>query len=179
MKKTTALIALSLGLLGGIAANTAWGQAQEGDLKAAFVYNFAKFVEWPVENLPAGAPLQVCWFGPADGLGAALPKLEGKAAQGHEIRVRTVQARTEQLKSCHLLVVGDVETPRLHDIIRASNGLAALTVGTSERFVDAGGMIGLVTTNNKVQFEINLEAAQRANLRLVAQFVNLARTVRK
>lgn len=161
-------------------AGGAYAQSGEGEVKAAFVYNFAKFVDWPAEALgAAGSPLQICSLGSAgDPFLASLPKLEGKQAHGRDIKVRQLAGR-DSLKGCQMVVVGESENPRLPEILKSLAGQPALSVGAGERFTEAGGMIGLVTAGNKVQFEINLEAAQRANLRLAAQFVSLARNFRK
>lgn len=161
-------------------AGRAAAQSGEAEIQAAFVYNFAKFVDWPAEALgPAGAPLTLCALGnPGDPLLAALPKLEGKQAHGHDIKVRSLAPR-DSLKGCHIAVIGETEGVRPAEILKPLAGQPVLSVSAGERFIDSGGMIGLITVGNRVQFEINLEAAQRANLRLSAQFVSLARTVRK
>ena len=163
--------------------NTAWAQLGEGDLKAAFVYNFAKFVEWappPIDTLNASGNLfHLCTVGSEDSLLAALPRLEGKAVQGREIRVRAVQPRAEAIKGCHILVIGDSEAGRAAELARLATAQGALSVSAVEQFIESGGAIGLVTADNRIQFEINLESTQKANLKLAAQFVKLARKVKK
>ncbi len=167
--------------LGGPGA--AWAQLGEGDLKAAFVFNFAKFVEWP--TLPAeaqGAPgglFHLCVVGGEDALLAALPRLEGKPVQGREIRVRAVPPRAEAVKTCHILVIGESEAARAGELARLATAHGVLSVSAAPQFVDGGGAIGLLTADNRVQFEINLETAQKANLKLAAQFVKLARRVKR
>jgi YfiR/HmsC-like len=166
--------------LGGSA--TAWAQHGEGDLKAAFVYNFAKFVEWtaPLETQNASANFfYLCLVGSEDSLLAALPRLEGKQVQGREIRVRSVQPRAEAIKGCHILAIGDSEAGRATELARLATAQGALSVSAIEQFIEWGGAIGLVTVDNRIQFEINLETTQKANLKLAAQFVKLARKVKK
>lgn len=161
---------------------TASAQLGEGDLKAAFVYNFAKFVEWPAPPEAPGAAsflFHLCLTGSEDALLAALPRLEGKPVHGREIRVRSVQPRAEALKGCHILVIGESEAGRAAELARLATAQGALSVSTLDQFVELGGAIGLVTVDNRIQFEINLEATQKANLKLAAQFVKLARKVKK
>lgn len=173
-------------LLGGWGA--AWAQLGEGDLKAAFVYNFAKFVEWPVllseaqsasANPLAHASFHLCLLGSEDSLLAALPRLEGKQAHGREIRIRNVQPRAESIKGCHILVIGDSEAGRAAELARLATAQGALSVSAIEQFIELGGAIGLVTVDNRIQFEINLETTQKASLKPAAQFVKLARKVKK
>lgn len=179
MRASFSLVAAALVLFSALTGRVA-AQSGEGDIKAAFVYNFTKFVEWPAEALgPSGSPLRLCALGnPEDPLLTALPRLEGKPVQGHDIKIRLLAPR-ESLKGCHVVVIGEDEGARPQEILKSVAGQPVLSISAGERFIDAGGMIGLVTAGTKVQFEINLEAAQRANLRLSAQFVNLARNVRK
>ena len=161
---------------------TASAQRDEGDVKAAFVYNFAKFVEWtpPPEAQNAALNLfHLCMVGSSDSLLAALPRLEGKQVQGREIRLRSVQPRADDIKGCHILVIGESEAGRAAELARLATAQGTLSVSAVEQFIEGGGAIGLVTVDNRIQFEINLEATQKANLKLAAQFVKLARKVKK
>lgn len=149
-------------------------EQDEAAVKAAFIYNFTKFVEWPAE---AGGPLQLCLLGETDSLLAALANLEGKQSQGRSIQVRS--AGRDTLDGCRVIVVGASETGRLAAILDSAKKHPALTVSEVGQFADAGGMIGLVVNNAKVQFEINVQAAQRANLKLSAQLLKLSQKVKK
>lgn len=149
-------------------------EQDEAAVKAAFVYNFTKFVEWPTEAI---GPLQLCLVGETDPLLAALTKLEGKQSQGRSIRVRSVGRNA--LEGCSVVILGASETPHVAAILNSAQRHPALTVSEIEHFADAGGMIGLVVNNAKVQFEINVQAAQRANLKLSAQLLKLSQKVKK
>lgn len=180
-----AFLTLLLRLLLAAGCLGSWGVASaqlgEGDLKAAFVFNFAKFVEWPAVEAQ-GAPnghFVLCQVGGDDTLLAALPRLEGKAVQGREIRVRAVQARGDSVRACQILVIGESEAARAGELARLATMHGVLSVSAVDQFVEAGGMIGLVTVDNRVHFEINLDATQKANLKLAAQFVKLARKVKR
>lgn len=147
-------------------------EQDEAAVKAAFIYNFTKFVEWPTE---AGGPLQLCLVGETDPLLAALTKLEGKQSQGRSIRVRSHGAPD----GCSVIILGVSETGRVATILSNAQKYPVLTVSEIEHFTEAGGMIGLVVNNSRVQFEINVQAAQRANLKLSAQLLKLSQKVKK
>lgn len=149
-------------------------EQDEAVVKAAFIYNFTKFVEWPAE---AEGPLQLCLIGETDSLLAALANLEGKQSQGRSIRVRSTGH--DALDGCRVIVVGASEADRLTAILGNAQRQPALTVSEIGHFADAGGMISLVVNNARVQFEINAQAAQRANLKLSAQLLKLAWKVKK
>ncbi|MDE2311036.1 MAG: YfiR family protein [Betaproteobacteria bacterium] len=151
-------------------------EQDEAAVKAAFVYNFTKFVEWPPE---ASGPLQFCLLGKTDPLLTALMKLEGKQSQGQNIQVRSVDRDAGSLVGCRVIVVGASEAGGIAAILNNAQQQPVLTVSEIDHFVDAGGMIGLVVNNAKVQFEIDAQAAQRANLKLSAQLLKLAQKVKK
>lgn len=159
------------------ACGPALAQLGEGDLKAALIFNFAKFVEWPA--LPADGQFGICLIGTEDSMLLALSRLEGKQVQGREIRVRAVRPRADAIKGCQILVVGESEAAKSGEMARLATEQGALSVSATDQFVENGGAIGLVTVDNRVQFEVNLETAQKANLKLAAQFVKLARKVKK
>jgi hypothetical protein len=117
--------------------------------------------------------------GGADPLLIAITGLEGKQSQGRSIRVRNADPQAAALRACHLIVIGAREASRVAAILKEAQGSPALTVSEMQDFTDAGGMIGLVSSDDRVRFEINAEATQRANLKLSAQLLKLARSVKK
>ena len=169
---TAAAVLLAFGTLGGpVRAQS----SSEPAVKAGFVYNFAKFTEWPPGAL-ASTQISVCPLG-ADPLGAVQGLLEGRPLQGRSVTVRR-NVRGDDLKSCTLVFVTDVDERRQADALRTLRGLPVLTVGDADGFVDAGGMIGLLVADDRIQFEVNLDAAQRAGLRINSQLLRLARSVK-
>lgn len=148
----------------------------EYQLKAAYLFNFAKFTEWPAAALPAGAPVTVCVAG-RDPFGEALTGIETKTIQNHPVRVRR-SVRIDDLRGCHLVFVGEGEERRLPELFRNAELASALTLGDSEDFVEHGGTIGLVTRDNRILFDVNMDSARRAGLRLSSQMLKLARTVK-
>lgn len=171
------VVLLALALLGG--AGAAVAQTSEAELKAAFVFNFARYVEWPAAVFAAADDaFGLCFVGRRDALFAALTALEGKLVGDRSLRVRAA-TRDDDLAQCHLLVVGESEAEHLERILQPLAGVPVLTVGGAGRFLDAGGIIGLATENDRVRFDINLGAARRNGLALSSNLLKLARTVRQ
>jgi hypothetical protein len=166
----------SLIAIGGAFSTLAVAQSSsEPAVKAGFVYNFAKFTEWPSGAL-TGPQFSVCLIG-ADPLGAVSALLDGRPLQGRTIVVRR-QVRGDDIKSCSIVFITEVDERRQAEALRLVHGLPVLTIGDADGFVDAGGQIGLVTADNRIQFEVNLETAQRAGLKIHSQLLNLARKVK-
>lgn len=146
-------------------------------VKVAFVYNFAKFVEWPGDAFASPqSPIVVC-LPPQATASAASATIEGRRAQGREVRVRR-DVRPDELHGCHILYVATADGRIAEGQIRSAMGLPLLTVGESVGFAGSGGMIGFVARDERVHFEINPDAAQRAGLRISAQLLRLAILVR-
>ena len=157
------------------------GRAQspaEYEIKAAFMYNFAKFVQWPESAFAQPqSPLVLCVIG-KDVFGPALDTIDHKLAQGRELQVRR-QVRLEDARSCHILFISESERPRLATIFKAVAAGSVLTIGDTDRFAESGGIIGLYDLDEKVQFSINLEQAHSASLQINSQLLKLARIVRR
>ena len=147
----------------------------EFQLKAAFIYNFAKFVEWPADAFPApDAPFVMGIIGDNpfdDTLGQTVLN---KQINGHPFRV--IQFKTlADLKSCHILFVSLSERKRLAEILRPLRGASVLTVSDLDHFLPAGGMIQFLMEGKKVRFAINDVAAKEAGLRISSKLLNLAK----
>lgn len=174
MRRTLPALLLSAGLLAAGPSRAA-APASEATVKAAFVYNFSKFAEWPAESLSAGPdPIRLCLYGNRDPFLAALAEIDGKPSQNRVIRVQGV-TRPADFRKCQILVLGESEVRQMSEVLRAADAPGVLTVSEIEGFAGAGGTIGLVVANEKVQFEVNLDSAQRANLKLSSQLLKLAR----
>lgn len=170
------LACLAAVLLGGPRPPALAQGSSEPAVKAGFVYNFAKFTEWPATVGSAQAPTALCLVG-GDPLNAVTTLLDGRMLQGRALVVRR-NVRSEDLKSCPIVYITDVDERRQADALRAVRGLPVLTIGDAEGFADAGGMIGLVAADDRIQFEVNLEAVQRGGLRIQSQLLSLARGVK-
>jgi len=148
--------------------------ASEAQVKAVLVYNFAKFVEWPQAKFSGPAsPVHLCVAGrgPAAHL---LAELDGKGVQGRELRVQSVGAALDPA-ACHLLFIIAGNDISIGDILKKLKTAPVLTVSDSSGFAEAGGVIEIVQGEGRMQFDINLGAAQQANLRLSSHLLKLAR----
>ena len=146
----------------------------EYDIKAAFVLNFVRYVEWPAARRTP--PLRVCTLQPnpfGDQLAALV---SGEQWQGGAIDVRTV-TDVGASTACHLLYVPRAATGRFTNALGALAGRPILTVGEHERFLEQGGMIRLFLEDNRVRFSINQRAADAAGLAVSSRLLRLARRV--
>jgi hypothetical protein len=149
----------------------------EQRVKAAFIFNFAKFVEWPPEAFVRGdAPLEICVI-EGEPLNQTLAEtVRGKAINQHPLTVRRVQ-NGAQLRGCNVLYLGDLEPSRQREFVAVLRGRPVLTVSDTAGFIDDGGMIRFLILDGKVRFEINQGAAERARLAISSQLLSLAHSV--
>jgi hypothetical protein len=151
-------------------------QSGEYQVKAAFIFHFAEMVEWPSSVLGSdNSPLVICTLGHSYSAvldGAAT----GKQIGSHPVGIRHLRSDTE-VAGCHLLVISDKNTKQAEAILAGVKGIPMLTVGDAENFAANGGMIGMFLQDDKICFDVNLDAAQRANLKISARLLVLARTV--
>jgi ABC-type amino acid transport substrate-binding protein len=145
----------------------------EHELKAAFVYNFAVFTEWPQEALAASAPIVLC-TGSASPLSPALQSLNDKVVNGHKLAVRPAAAG---LRACHVLVLGSGDRERWAQIKRDLAGSHVLTVSDDTTISQDGAMISLSMVNQRVGFDVDIKAAKSARLQLSSKLLRLARSV--
>ena len=175
---TLALAVLGWAILappGQVLASAA--QPSEYQVKAAMIYNMAKFVDWPEDSFPVGnAPFSICVLGNGP-LGVALDALHGKTIKGRRVVVRHV-SQVEEKGACPILVIGKSERSRLHALLRQLNQHGVLTIGDAPRFASAGGIVGFVELGGNITFEINLEAARQSGLKISSQLLKLAHIVR-
>ncbi len=169
------LVAFSL-MAGAASGADSLPAAQEHQVKAAFVYNFAKFVDWPPERADARQPVVIGVFG-KDPLGPALEQI----VQGKTINQRPLvllrSTHVPDVRACHVLFISPSERKRLPEILETLDGSATLTVSELDDFLQLGGMINLVLNDNKVRFEISEAAARRTRLRISSKLLSLASRV--
>ena len=147
-------------------------------VKVAYLYNFAKFIEWPPEALgDAHASFVICMLGTGMSEGA-MPTLQGKSLRGKKVTVKYfAQATNVKPGACHILFVITSERDRVRRIITRMAKQPVLTVGDAEGFARQGGMINFITQQNKTRFAINVDAAQRAGLRIRSKLLKLGKIV--
>ena len=152
------------------------GSLSEAQAKAAFVLNFARYVEWPESRFDArDAPLLICLLG-RDTVDRALAALENRQVQGRAVSARTVVS-VEEARACHVVFIGASENRRLTVVLRGLAGQPVLTVGDTDGFIDAGGAIGLVYGDNRLQFEVNRQVLEQSQLKASANLLRLARNL--
>lgn len=153
-------------------------EANEYEVKAAFLYNFAKFTEWPSEVFSdPNSPIVIGMIGESP-LGASLDQIRGKIANGRQVSIKRFGAGQE-FRGCHILFIGASEKKRIRQIIASLDGASILTVSEMEGFTDSGGVINLIMESGKVCFEINAGAANRAKLKVSSKLLNLAKRVKR
>ena len=144
----------------------------EAEVKAAFILNLLRFTQWPPEVLREGSTLRLCYLGVGLEQERALGKLEGKSVAGHTLRLQAVRQGLAG-RECHAVVFGPYAPPAsLHDI----QEYGQLSIG-EEGFIDQGGMVGLVTRDNRIILEFNLDSLRRDKLRIPPNVLNLGRRI--
>ena len=154
------------------------GHAQDSlseyQVKAAYLFNFLKFVEWPAEAFADPlAPIVIGIVGD-DPFGNALPQVViGKTVQGRDLVIRKYRA-CENLRASHILFISASEKKRLPQLLASLRGSSVLTVADVDGFLEEGGMIRLFSEDNRVRFAINVDAAMMAKLKVSSKLLSLA-----
>ena len=167
MRRIAALLAV---VLAATWMPSAQAVSEEYRVKAAYLYNFLKFVEWPPEA--GSGPLTICIAG-RNPFGMVLHEMvRGEVVNGRGVGARVI---LEPEPGCHVLFVP--EGAALRAYLRWAIGRPVLTVGESRTFIDQGGIVSFYLDRGNVRFEINPGAAERAGLRISARLLQLARIV--
>ncbi len=164
---------LALGFADCIAADN---RASEYQVKAAFLLNFTKFIEWPAPGpLIPDSTFNICVLGEDPFRQTLDSMVEGETVGSRRVVIR--RSQREVPNSCQVLFIGtiDKDTPKA----LAGLGTGVLTVGEGRRFLGAGGMIAFVVDNRHVRFDVNQKAAENAGLKLSSQLLNVARSVER
>jgi hypothetical protein len=170
------LLASAVTLIFIPAQSGAQSTPDEYRLKAAFVYRFPQFVEWPASALQGARTVDLCVLQP-NPFGSQLEQLvTGESLSGLPLRVRVIKT-VEAIQGCHALFAS-ARSEVAEAALKAVAGRPILTVGESDHFLDAGGIIALKVVDRRVRFDVNAANAQKAGLRISAQLLNLAATIR-
>jgi hypothetical protein len=171
------VLALALALFAPPVLAQGGGGAAETGIKAAFLYKFGGFVEWPPRAFAQpGSPMVIGVMG-ADALAGELEQaVAGRSVQGRAVVVRRVR-HGDPYAGLHVLFVGRAETGRLAEILEAAGGQSVLTVTDSEEGLARGSMINFVTVDDKVRFDIALPQAERGHLKISSRLLAVARKV--
>lgn len=152
----------------------------ENSVKAAFVFNFLRFAEWPAQRLgnPEGVLTLCVWSGSAK-VADALHTLAGRTVDRHALRISDID-RAEELSRCHALFVSEAAQRKLPpSLLRQAEAQDVLTVGDAEGFSAGGGMIGLVPEGGRMRFDINDKAVKRSAIKLSSHLYKLGRIVQE
>lgn len=168
-KSSGFLVPAILLLLGPLASDA---DVSEYALKSAFIYNFAKFIEW---TRPADGTLHLCVLAD-EAFEGEFDKLNGKAVGTLRLKVDH-PSRTDAADTCNIFFIAESESENLPRIIRMSKDLGALTVSDSKGFLDRGVMIEMQMEDGRVSFEVNMAAARAAALTIGAKLLRLAKRV--
>ena len=154
-------------------------KASEFRVKAAYLYNFGKFVEWPESIAPEkDQSFEICVLG-TDPFGSTLDAaLASASIDGKSVEAKRI-SRPQEVNSCRIVFISSSEEGHLKEILMALDKASVLTVSDIPRFSQRGGMIGFILDGNRVRFDVNLASAQNARLTLSSELLKVATNVRK
>ena len=149
----------------------------EYQVKAAYLYNFSKFVEWPAQAFASPtAPIRLCVLNDPAFESELNPIVKGKIVGGRAIAVIPVQ-NAEQARRCQILFIASSQDKQSRQIIDALRDSSVLTVGESAGFVEKGGIINFVLQDDRVQLQVNHKAATQAGLHISSRLLSVAKRV--
>lgn len=149
-------------------------EIEEYQLKAAFLFNFTKFISWP--HADASSKLTVCVVNAKEVAGALEVVARGKSVDARQVVVQQLSFPAT-LETCQLLFIGN-NGKKAEEVLMAAKKLPIVTVGEDEKFLRRGGMINFVLEEGKLRFEINTDAASRAGINISSKLLSLAKIVR-
>ena len=187
-------VILSVAAIAAIAIAEDSQASREYQVKAAFLYNFIQFVEWPPQKLSdSSKSINIAILG-KDPFGKAFEPIKDKKIKGKDVVIKRYKSfeemknlqgkdsseppeKIEALAECHLLFICSSEREKLKEIINVVKDYSILTVGEMDGFLEAGGIINWFVEDNKVRFEINLYAAEKSNLEIRSKLLRLAKRI--
>jgi hypothetical protein len=172
----TSFLSLSLIwlLLAGGNGRAQDSQPTEYQIKAAFIFNFAKFVEWPPAAFAgAASPIVIGILGENPFHDDLERTIRNKTVDGHPLVIKELRSPAEAT-NCHILFISTSEKKRLPDILKGLKGNCVLTVGEMDHFTENGGMINIVLKEKKIRFQINNDEATKAGLKISSKLMSLA-----
>jgi hypothetical protein len=150
---------------------------REYEIKAAYLYNFIRYIDWPADTLPpAGGRITIGIVGD-NPFGTAIDPLNGKQIKGCTLVVKQI-VEAKDLEQCQIVFICASEKLRLQEIFGELKESKALTVSEIDGFASKGGIINFIYERNKVRFEINPDTAKRAGLNVSSELLKLARLVK-
>jgi hypothetical protein len=170
------LLAVSVCVSGTLAA-TQTLNLTEYEIKAGFLFNFTKFVEWPADAFAdSRTPLVLGVVGENPFGNLLIEAAAGKTVNGRQVLVREFK-EDQDLRRCHVLFISSTDKKRVAYILGKLKGSSVLTVGEGSGFTQSGGMIAYLVEGNKVRLQIDLQAAAEAHLKISAKVIAVAQLV--
>jgi hypothetical protein len=190
-KLLAAAICLALIIAPTASADTSSAKYKEYEVKAAFIFNFLKFIDWPEEKTAGNDNQIVIGIIGEDPFGPAADVFKNKSVEEHKLLLKRFEPveqiwklpdkdkneRIDALKHCHLLFICQSEQKQIHDIIEIVSNSSVLTVADTDGFIEAGGIINFFTEDNKIRFDINQACAEKTGLKIRSQLLRLAKRV--
>jgi len=171
------LVAVAVVALGVAAALAASADYDEYKVKAAFLLNFARLVEWPEGSRPdPGEPLVVGVHGRGSAADNVTRALDDASVGDHPVAVRELDVPAE-MSACHIVFVAEEDPEGAAEWLESPGSRGVLTVGEAAGFAGRGGVINFFVEGNKLRFEINKKAAERNGLKVSSRLLRLARLV--
>jgi YfiR/HmsC-like len=148
----------------------------EFQVKAAYVFNFGKFIKWPADASSAASPFEICVLGKDSFATVLNSTVSGESIDRRSIAVKRI-SNLQEAAACNILFIGSSEESRLKTILAATQHVSILTVSDIPHFAERGGVIGFVTQEEKIRFEVNLGAAEQSHLALSSELLKVASRV--
>lgn len=169
---------LMLAACWGLAAPGSAQSVEESQVRAAYLYNFAKFVDWPAGTFRSpDDPAVICVFGDDRTSDVLEQAVSGKRANGRPVESKRLHS-TAECKPCHILFIGFSDKARIAEILHELHGLSVLTVGQSDQFIPLGGMINLARKDVTIELEVDPAAAAAAGLKISSRLLVIARLIK-
>jgi hypothetical protein len=178
-RASTLVVACWLTLNSSLKAQSRNQESEEYPVKLAFLYNFTKFVEWPPRSYgEAGSPLTICIVGDDPFSPDLEGELQTREVRGHPVKIKKLKPDAD-LNACQIVFVPlTAETHAISIVMRLKRS-NTLTIGETEGFAMLGGIINLTIEENKLHFEVNPIAADRAGLKISSKLLSLAKIVKE
>jgi hypothetical protein len=173
----TAALTLAIVSLTGAADRASGQSATTGQVKAAFLYNFARFTEWPVDAFASASGPLIIGVAGDEVLRMTLDNIiRGKVSGLRPLRTRNVPD-ANAATAVHILYIGGTLASRAQDFLNAVGAAPVLTVGDDDLFCDRGGMINFLVSDNRVRFEIRVDATEASRIKVSSRVLTLAKTI--
>ncbi len=172
------IILICYGIGSGTSNLYAEPKNKEYHIKAAFLLNFAKFMEWPSHIFSdTSSTLTLCILG-KDPFDKTLKTIEDKIVKGRRLVIKNASC-VEDIKECHILFVSTSEEKNLSEILTKIKDMPILTVAETKNFCQSGGIVNFILAKNKVRFEINVDAAKRTGIKISSKLLKLSKIIKE